>query len=319
MILWVVGAGGLFGSAIVRASRRRGDTVVQSMGVPWANPEETERHLHADFLRLHDLVLNTTDASPWGIVWAAGSATTASSPEECANELRAFTRYLTALRDWCAPLPIGRFFLTSSAGGVYAGSPNPPFTRNTPPHPLGDYGKLKLEQEDVCEQLLANRFRIVKCRVANLYGPGQDTTKLQGLISRLCLASMTRETMTVFVPLDTLRDFIFVDDAAVLALHWTDAAEPGAHVRVIASGEPTTLGYIITTTRDVVRTQIPIAYGIHASASVQAPDIRLVPDEDAVTRNMKRTPLSAGVRLVYLDLLTAHQEHGQPILTASLG
>lgn len=319
MILWVIGAGGLFGSAIVRAAVRRGDTVIQSTGVPWANPDETERRLHADFLKLQHLVHNNTDASPWGIVWAAGSATTASSPEACADELRAFTRYLTALRDWCAPLPIGRFFLTSSAGGIYAGSPNPPFTSSTPPQPLGDYGKLKLEQEEVCELLLSNRFRIVKGRVANLYGPGQDTTKLQGLISRLCLASITRETMTVFVPLDTLRDFIYVDDAAALALHWTDVAEPGAHVRVIASGEPTTLGHVITTTRDVVRTQIPIAYGIHASASVQAPDIRLVPDDDAVTRNMERTPLSAGVRLVYLDLLAAHQDRGQPVRAASLG
>lgn len=311
MILWVVGAGGLFGSAIVRAARRRGDTVVQSTGVPWANPGEAERNLHADFLRLHDLVLNTTDASPWGIVWAAGSATTASSPEECAKELRAFTRYLTALRDWCAPLPIGRFFLTSSAGGVYAGSPNPPFTSNTPPHPLGDYGKLKLDQEEVCEQLLANRFRIVQGRVANLYGPGQDTTKLQGLISRLCLASITRETMTVFVPLDTLRDFVYVDDAAALALHWIDAAAPGAQVRVIASGDPTSLGHVITTAREVVRTRIPITSGFHASASFQALDIRLTPDRDHFTDDLGRTPLPTGVHLVYLDLLATHQAHGQ--------
>jgi UDP-glucose 4-epimerase len=319
VILWVVGAGGLFGSSVVRAALRRGDTVLESKGLPWANPDDVERHLRADFLQLQELVHNNTDSSTWGIVWAAGSATTASSPEECAEELRAFTRYLAALRDWCAPLPMGRFFLASSAGGVYGGSEDPPFSSETPPRPLGSYGRLKLRQEEVCQELLSNRFRIIVGRIANLYGPGQDTSKLQGLVSRLCLASITRQTMTIFVPVDTLRDFIYVDDAAILALHWTDVAATGTRVRIIATGEPMTLGHVISTTRDVVRTQIPLAHGLHASASAQALDIRLTPDRDDVSTSFARTPLPVGIRQVYLDLLNSYQGVGQPARAASLG
>ena len=51
-------------------------------------------------------------------------------------------------------------------------------------------------------------------RFSNLYGPGQNLGKLQGLISRLALSAVTRQPINIFVPLDTIRDYVYVDDAA---------------------------------------------------------------------------------------------------------
>ncbi len=301
MILWVIGAGGLFGSAVCRAARARGDQVFTSTAVPWRDVSAAEAHLSGDALRMSDVLASSPQ--PWAIVWAAGSATTATSPEACATELGAFQRWTAAIGEALALHGRATFFLASSAGGVYAGSTGAPFDTETSPVPIGDYGRLKLAQERAAQEVLGSRMTVIAGRLANLYGPGQDTDKLQGLISRLCLASITRETVTMFVPLDTLRDFIYVDDAAALALHWIETPSTETSVRVIASGNPASLGYVIAVTRDVVRRPIPIAQGFHPSARAQAHDLRLAPDRDSTTDSLLQTPLPVGIRAVYLDLL----------------
>jgi nucleoside-diphosphate-sugar epimerase len=108
--------------------------------------------------------------------------------------------------------------------------------------------------------------------------------------------------------MDTLRDYIYVDDAAMSALHWMDAQQEEVVIRVIASGEITSLARMIALMQDIARTRIPLAYGFHASAIAQAKDIRLSPDTDFVTATMRRTPLPVGVKEVYQDILNRHQQ-----------
>ncbi len=55
-------------------------------------------------------------------------------------------------------------------------------------------------------------------RLSNLYGPGQDLAKPQGLISQLCRAQLTRRPLSIYVSLDTRRDYLFVDDAAAMVV-----------------------------------------------------------------------------------------------------
>jgi UDP-glucose 4-epimerase len=113
----------------------------------------------------------------------------------------------------------------------------------------------------------------------------------------------------MFVPLDTLRDYIFADDAAQSVLHWLSVIEPHEYrVRVIASGEPTSLGHLIGLMQDIARARLPVAYGIHASAAAQSRDLRLVPDQDDAIRALARVSLPAGMKSVYLDILNRHQQ-----------
>ena len=306
MILWVIGAGGLFGSAICRVARSRGDTLLTSHRIPWQDERATEAHLRKDTRRLTNIV--SASDQPWAIAWTAGSATTATTSEQCATELKAFRRWISAVSESLPSDPRGTFFLTSSAGGVYAGSKGAPFDSRTPAAPIGDYGQLNVAKEVQVNEAFGGGLAAVIGRVANLYGPGQNTGKLQGLISRLCLASITREPVTMFVPLDTLRDFIYVDDAAFLALHWVDEAHAGTDVRVIASGSPSSLGHVLGITKDVVQRPIPIVHGFHQSALAQSHDLRLKPDVDAVTKMRESTSLPIGIRATYLDMLARRRQ-----------
>jgi UDP-glucose 4-epimerase len=83
-------------------------------------------------------------------------------------------------------------------------------TEQTSPQANSEYGaqapngssSLQLER-GVCE-----RF------VPTLYGPGQDKRKPQGIISHLSRCLIHRRHVSIYVPLDTRRDYPFVDDCA---------------------------------------------------------------------------------------------------------
>lgn len=318
MLVWVIGAGGLFGSAVVRIATERGDSVLISSGVPWHDTERAEAHLRGDRDRFTAWVDQTPSVQAWAIIWCAGSATTASAAAEFAEEGRAFESFMSMMSQGLPQTSRGRVLVVSSAGGVYAGSSPAPFSASTPPSPIGAYGRLKVEQEDVAGRILSPFVDVIIARISNLYGPGQDLGKLQGVISQLCSAGITKQPVSIFVSLDTLRDFIYVDDAARLAFHWLDVGGRGVTTRVIASGTSTSLGRIIALANDIIRSRVPIAYGLHASASLQSRDMRLTPDADGVTATFPRTPLPVGIRAVYLDLLERHAVGRQPVAT-SLG
>ncbi len=296
------GAGGLLGSAVVRAARDRGDTAHVSSNIPWSDSSGTVQAIRADARQLLELV-RSNPLQRWGIVWAAGHATTASNQQQLDSELTTFQSCLAVINTELHELRGGVFALASSAGGVYAGSDNPPFSSESEPRPLGGYGRLKLRQEKAARELLDPNINVLVARIANLYGPGQDLSKLQGLISRLALTSVTKEPLTMFVPLDTLRDYITADDAAARLLHWISVDNRPHTIRVVASGEATSLGYLINLMKDITRTATPIAYGLHASAAHQSHDLRLSPDRDEYIASLSVTPLPAGIKGVYLDIL----------------
>ncbi|HEY7824564.1 MAG TPA: hypothetical protein VIG24_17110, partial [Acidimicrobiia bacterium] len=139
MQTWVIGAGGLFGSALVRASAHP----FIGPAIPWSDPART-----LDALRGTADAFAQQGADRWCIAWAAGQATTSSTPAQTDRELDVFDQFLGYLQ--ANPPPgQGSLLITSSAGGVYAGSSGPPFTSASIPQPLGSYGHLKLAQEQV--------------------------------------------------------------------------------------------------------------------------------------------------------------------------
>ena len=240
----------------------------------------------------------------------------AATPEEGEQELATFERFIGALTN-AQPKGQGSFTLVSSAGGVYAGSHSPPFTSASQARPISTYGNLKLAQEQAIAQLPQHGISTTITRVSNLYGPGQDLRKLQGVVSRLCWSGISKDEVNIFVPLDTLRDYIYVDDAAARILHWSKPESSMPHndpiVRVVASGQPMGLGHVINTVQDVLHMRIPVSFGTHATASFQALDLRLIPDADAAITNLPITPFPAGVRRVFEGLLQLRQD---PALTA---
>ncbi len=312
MQTWIIGAGGLLGSALVRKI----DQPFVAGPINWDDQGAALADL-AIGLKEFCALVESDPLEPWAIIWAAGRTNTASSHAEAEKELVTYSAFIKEL-SIRPPSSRGCFTLASSAGGVYAGSDRPPFTSLTDPLPMGIYGKLKLNQEELARELVPSHIDVMIARIANVYGPGQDLRKLQGFISRLAQSAISKEQVNVFVSIDTLRDYIYVDDAACLIVHWIeDCLEKSTsesidrhrtYTKVIATGEPVSLGYLINLVQDVTRVRIPIAYGSHISASAQTRDLRLFPDEDAFTRNFQHTTLPAGVKTVYSDLLLRHQQ-----------
>jgi UDP-glucose 4-epimerase len=301
LITWVIGSGGLLGSAIQRKLARP----FIAAPIPWNDAEAVSRELTRQLQRF----VEAAGSEPWAIIWAAGAATVSASRDDTAIELQVFEEFLSALRIG-APRGEGVFFLSSSAGGVFAGSAEPPFTRSSPAKSLSAYGDLKLAQEELTRAQLIDVCSVVIGRFSNIYGPGQNLDKLQGLISKLALATASRQPVNIFVSLDTMRDYIFVDDAARAALAWVDfaARTRSAPVNaVIASGEPAVLGQLIRLMQDVARTKVPVALGAHSSSSAQVLDLRMLPTPIPGMPSPEVVSLPAGMKLVYLDILQRSQ------------
>ena len=72
----------------------------------------------------------------------------------------------------------------------------------------------------------ADRPPVLIGRIANLYGPGQNLAKAQGLVSQLCAAQLERARSSIWVSLDTLRDYLFAPDCCSARGRRHGAARP---------------------------------------------------------------------------------------------
>ena len=313
---WVVGARGLLGSAVVRRiDARDGWQQFAAEPLPWSKPELVAETAQAI---VSDLIAQLADGDDWCVIWSAGRVITSSSAVEFDAELAQFRSILDGVGRAMDAFPQARdaaVFYASSAGGVYAGSADPPFTEDSPPLPISGYGHFKLAAEDVLAAF-ASRMGIssVAGRIANLYGPGQSLDKMQGLISHLARAQLSPAPASVYVSLDTLRDYIYVDDCADLildcvgrAIQLTRAGTPANVVKNLATGQGVTIASLIAQLRSISKRNANVMLGTSAAAALQAHDLRLAsvvwPDLDQ--RDL--TPLAVGMHNTLDEMRTLMQ------------
>jgi len=302
---WIIGRGGLLG----RALARRFPHHWAAPSVPWSDPAAAVSALRTQAEEFHEWA----GRQPWAVLWAAGAGVVSSNAPALQAERANLRAVLEAVANWPTANEQGGgvFFLASSAGGVYAGSEPAPFDALSTPVATSPYGELKLQQEADARDLLADRADLVIGRIANLYGPDQNPTKSQGLISRLCMAAAHRAPINLYVPLGTLRDYVYADDAAAVIAtrvherlqqrqRGLDVARPS--VMVVASGQATSVGQLIGLVQGVTHRRVPLATGSRAviNAQRQVLDLRLKPTFPLI----ERTPLATGVRRVFDALVT---------------
>jgi UDP-glucose 4-epimerase len=157
----------------------------------------------------------------------------------------------------CAASNRGAVAFASSAGAIYAGTRDYIVTENTPAAPTSAYGREKLGQEDLMRSIAdANHgTAVLLARFSTLYGPGQSLSKPQGLLAHIARCMLTNRPVRIYVPLDTIRDYIAADDAAaamVTALRAT-SEEPRILTKIIASERPTTIAEIISIFRKIAK------------------------------------------------------------------
>ncbi len=302
-ITWVVGAGGLVGRHVCGTLRRHGHEVVTTT-VPWEDPAGSV----AALVEAADRFARLRAGRPWTLAWCAGAGVVATPAEELRRELLTFQAAVDAVTGTVAAAEDAVVFLASSAGGVYAGSAGPPFTEATEPRPLVAYGRTKLAMERYAASAAARSgVRLLVGRIANVYGPGQRLDKPQGLVSQICLAHARSAPLPVRVSLDTIRDYLYVDDLAEMVLaaigRTRDETAPGATVvKVLASGRPVTVGYLIGEARRVLHRPLR-TITVGGGGPGQVLDLRLRsriwPEVDALAS----TTLAAGLSRTAADVL----------------
>jgi UDP-glucose 4-epimerase len=296
---WVVGSGGLIGGSLLKQ--------LEFDGIPTYRPP-FGRWLWHDERQFAGQIAIAIDAfarwaaglNRWSIYWSAG-ASGMSSP---ATTLAVETRHLAALVEGiagCRQLLAmnGAFALVSSAGGIYAGSRMPLISEATPVAPTTPYGLAKLDQEALLSHpaLQGAGCKTLLARVSTVYGPSQATGGRQGLISHLARCAVTGEPARVFVPLDTVRDYVLAEDVARMIISSLDCcqADTAPTVKIVASGNPSTVADILGTFRRLSRKALRYTTGLVAASSLYEWRSRfrsIVMSEQPLVAN---TPLLLGV------------------------
>lgn len=300
----VVGAGGLLGSSVVRDLRRHGRPH-ETVRVPWSAPEHAADALSDAAERL------LFTGRPWRLLWCAGAGVVATSQPELDAELSTLRTFLDRLAARATGAAPGGLFLASSAGGVYAGSSGPPFTERTEPRPISPYGHAKVAAENAVRDFaVASGVPAFIGRIANLYGPGQDPQKAQGLITVLCRSHLARRPASIYVSLDTARDYVFVDDAARVSIAGVERVareQPGTVVtKVIASQQGTTVAAILGELRRITKHRPKVVLGASPLARFQVRDLRfrseVWPDLDGLVTTSLPAGMAATMRSATSEL-----------------
>jgi UDP-glucose 4-epimerase len=276
-LAWVVGRGGLLGSCVERAIGS--DVWRPEHPFVWSDPCQLRESI-ADAVRGFRNRLVTESRDGWCVYWCAGKGVVGTPVDHLAAETATLQFFLdrlgAAFGDPHRALT-GRIFLASSAGGVYGGSTEHPSTEATPPRPISDYGRAKLSQEDMLLDWARLRPAVSTLvgRLSNLYGPGQHVDKPQGLISHMSRCLIFGVPVRIYVSLDTIRDYLFAEDAAKrIAAGVTrlgrEAGGGGHHVtKVYSSGNETTVAGLIGVFRQIAKRQLRVVLGLSPVRSQQ--------------------------------------------------
>lgn len=184
-------------------------------------------------------------------------------PELAAADHKLFATLLARLARVDYPPTV---VLTSSGGTVYDQSTPPPYAETSPVRAVGRYGAAKWAQEQELWRY-AGRVPGVILRVANAYGPGQSTTKGQGVLAYWLRAALEDRPLRVIGDTGATRDYVYIDDL-IDCMYRLDLAERARALPVqddplvlnVGSGVPTSLTDLLEVVRRVVGRDLRVEY-----------------------------------------------------------
>lgn len=293
----VVGAGGLLGSALYAQLRDVAPSVVSIGGFDW----NSNRHVRDAFRQGVSELLWQSGNDRWSVHWCAGIATLHSNHRESDREKSLLRDFLATLDSQATRAQLCNASITfaSSAGGVYANSPNPPHTEFSEPRPSTPYGRAKLSSERLLTDWCESRdVQLTIGRIASLYGPSQNLAKPQGLLSKVVQSALMREPLSLFVPLGTTRNYIAADDAAKLLLVQSDTKRPGTSVFNICSAVNVSVAEVLRTAESLVRRRIPVRQSVPSRYELTAHDLRVTSVWRSTIEAYSRTSLRVGLHKI---------------------
>jgi UDP-glucose 4-epimerase len=322
-LAWVIGAGGLLGSHVLRAIPSEAPAVAA-----W-NPSESKLSWHDPARVLSELADHVEKFSravasgsrAWAVLWCAGAGVVGTTGETLAAETACFEHLLSRLGERLPDVP-GQILLASSAGGVYGNNPAQPLTEDSLCMPISDYGRNKLRQERFLLDWASGRPNVstLTARISNLYGPGQNINKPQGLIAHISRSLLHHTPVHVYVSLDTLRDYIFAADCAAHLVRCLDRLRRGPRaniVKIFSAGETVTIAGIIAAFARIAKGHPRIICSAAPARSLQPVRLQfrstVWPDLPAPAR----TNLTVGIQRVHQHMLSLFQQGRLPPPRAS--
>lgn len=302
-VAWIIGSTGLLGAALSRALRGDGTELFSpAQRLSWNSELELSNQMYA---AVRAFVNQISTADRWEIHWAAGVGTMSSPAAALTSETRALSLLLKLMqaevRRMAAP---GSITLASSAGAIYAGTTDEIITENTAPAPTTAYAEEKLRQEHLVRAFVAVNpgTAALIARISTLYGPGQATGKKQGLLGHMARCILRNQPIQIYVPYDTIRDYIDADDAAAAMVGTLRAirGNPQVLTKIIASESPVTIAEIVSIFKRLARRTPLIVRSANRLSSLYA---RRVQFRSVVQSEFARPPgkrLAVGIAQVMM-------------------
>lgn len=275
--VWVLGAGGMLGAAVTRELRRGGAEVYRYREpFVWKNLQQVRVQFEQ---AIQEFLAGLATGDDWGIYWAAGVGSMGSSRADLDGETAALEGFLASLAQRLAACGVpGVLGFASSAGALYAGSQDFEITEQTPVTVANEYAGAKLAQERLLEHFASRQGAapVLIARFSTLYGPGQAQGKRQGLLSHIARCALRHQPVEIFVPLDTSRDYLFIDDAASDFIGSSQALRGGDErfqVRIIAAERSVTISEIVATFNRLNKRRLRVVCNRNNLSALYAPRV----------------------------------------------
>jgi UDP-glucose 4-epimerase len=326
-LVWVVGRGGFLGGMLERLAPQE-----IPGAAPWQPPQprfawdEPARLTHelGEAARAFGTAVRPRGGAPasWMVLWCASGGGVGTTPEALARETDALRHLLGSLGAGLGADPESRatgvVLLSSSAGAVYGDTGELPLTERSPCRPISAYGRAKLDQEALTLEWAAATPGVscLVARLSNLYGPGQSLERSTGLIARLSQSLVHRRPLHVYVPLDTLRDYLHGADAARYVLRCLDrlrrAEPPVSLVKVVAREQSISIAGLIGIFARVAK-RAPRIICAPSPVSRQQPSRVRFRSEVWTDCAPRMQDLAAGIRQILQDHMARHQAGQLPV------
>ena len=189
---------------------------VRTVDVPWADPD-------AALAALLEAAAAIGRGGPERrIAWCAGAGVVATRPEVSPPRCELLRR----VASWRPARAERACSWRRRPAASTPGPPTRPLRESTAAaHPSPPTAGAKLAMEDSAAPSRSAGARRARGRFSNLYGPGQDLCQAPGS-DLAALPGPPDRPAVALRALDTLRDYLFVDDAAALAVA---GLQPGVH------------------------------------------------------------------------------------------